>query len=201
MPKHPKTKTVSSTRGPHPGGPLKRTGSRAEEWDTLVGPSLETIPSSQLPLCKTILQRYRGLRVENNQKPVMELAKVISIEVIAIWERARVPTVSKKNCHRKIHEFILEWKKHHNPGEVSDKFVNKLNSLMDLKPKLKGKPTEEAELKNLREIMRQNADVKRRRTLEGGVQQYDWEADYDFYIDQFKVISTRSLYIINHYIM
>ena len=54
MPKDPKTsQTPTRASGTHTGGPLKRTGTHAEEWDVIVGPSLETIPSKQLPLGKT----------------------------------------------------------------------------------------------------------------------------------------------------
>lgn len=185
MPTHSHTKVSSDSCSP--GGPLKRTGSRAEEWDAIIGPSLDAIPCSQLPLAKTILQRYRALRIVNVQQPITELAKQICKEVTNIWEQARVPTAAANNCYKKIHELILEWNKQHNPGEVSDQFVEKLNSLLDLKPKLRGRTAEEDELENLRNIMRQNAEVKRRKIVEGGFEQYDWEADYNFYIDQYKV--------------
>jgi len=106
---------------------------------------------------------------------------------MTIWASARVPTTSQNNCYRKVHQLILDWNKCHNAGEVSAALAQRLNTLLDLKPKLKGKPTEEAELENLRDVMRQAADIHRRKTVESGVEQYDWEADYNFYIYQYKV--------------
>ena len=53
-----------------------------------------------------------------------------------------------------------------------------------LKPKLRGgKHCEDAHLDNLKSIMRRNAEVK----LKTG-DKFDWQEDYDFYIDQFQVI-------------
>ena len=35
-----------------PGGPLRRTGAQAVEWDEALGPSLDALPSAQLPANK-----------------------------------------------------------------------------------------------------------------------------------------------------
>lgn len=79
MPSHPKTKCapdkLSQSRG-H-GGPLKRTGTRAEEWDNVIGPSLDAIPATQLPTAKTVIQRYRAHRIRQPHAPVASNSHVL----------------------------------------------------------------------------------------------------------------------------
>ena len=50
----------------------------------------------------------------------------------------------------------------HNPGELSNDDVRheKLNALLDLKPKLKGTASEEAQLENLKSKMRQECQSR-----------------------------------------
>ncbi|KAG0716445.1 hypothetical protein GWK47_009693 [Chionoecetes opilio] len=186
MPAHPKAKSEPDKHSQplgH-GAPMKRTGTRAEEWDSVIGPSLATIPATQLPTVRTIFQRYRACRIEQPREPVATLAKLITTEVKAIWDRARVPTTSDKNCVRKVQERIELWNSVHNSGEHSEKLLSTLGSLFDLAPKLRGgKATEEAKLEHLQSLMRQACDMKRRKS-EGD--QYDWMVDYGFYLDQYK---------------
>ena len=148
MPSHPKTKCapdkLSQSHG-H-GGPLKRTGTRAEEWDNVIGPSLDAIPATQLPTAKTVIQRYRAHRIEQPHVPVAKLAQLITTEVKAIWNRARVPTRSDKNCVRKVQHAIELWNwssphSSHNSGEQSQELDSALGSLVDLAPKLRGEAT------------------------------------------------------------
>ena len=101
MPKHPKTAT-KGCQGL--GGPLKRTGDKACDWDSLIGPSLDSVPATQLPTVNTVLQRYRALRIEKPNESKASLATRIAGEVKDIWDRARVPTVAERNCVRKILE-------------------------------------------------------------------------------------------------
>lgn len=180
MPSHSKEKVNggNSTKG----GPLKRTGPKAEEWDQVVGPSLDSIPASQLPTVKTILQRYRAYRISNPSESTSSVAKIIAADVKAIWDRAKIPTIPLKNCVRKVVEKIELWKSVHNPGELSDKLNKDLHSLLDLAPKLRGKVTEEAQLEHLQSLMKQASDMKRRKT-EGEI--LDWQVDYSFYLDQY----------------
>lgn len=169
----------------HPHGPLKRTGEQASEWDEIIGPSLDAIPATQLPLKRTVLQRYRGLRIDNPGESTFNLAKQISYEVETVWNRARIPMTAHKHVITKVTEAINIWKKCHNPGELrKEKNHQALNSLLDLKPMLRGKISGEDQLQNLRTVMRQNRELKR---LKPGAEQYDWEVDYNFYLDQFQV--------------
>jgi hypothetical protein len=64
MPSHPQAKQPKGedkTSTKHLGGPFKRKGGPAEEWDEVIGPSIDSIPSTQLPVVRTVLQRYRAL--------------------------------------------------------------------------------------------------------------------------------------------
>ena len=79
MPTHPKHKL--STGGVGKGGPLKRTGPKSAEWDDVIGPSLESIPATQLPTVKTVLQRYRGYRIANPLESKAVISKHIAKEV------------------------------------------------------------------------------------------------------------------------
>ena len=162
MPSHSKLKSEAPSRGS--GGPLKRSGAKADDWDTFIGPSLDSISPNQLPTVRTILQRYRGLRIEKPNEPLATLAKQIASEVKMIWDRARVPTIAHLSCVRKVVANIELWKSQHNPGEHSDKLNNSLVSLFDLAPKLRGKVTEKEQLDHLQNIMRQASDMRRRKT-------------------------------------
>ena len=179
MPKHPKSKETAEA-GPsepkkHAGGPLKRKGSQAEEWDEVIGPSIDAIPAPQL-----------ALRIECPSEETLKLAKQIASEVTVIWHRARVPTAVEKNCVKQVMESINLWKSIHNPGEMASNsvFQKQLDNLLDLKPRLRGKVSEEKQLDNLRDLMRSNSEKQRKTSTS---EMYNWETDFNFYLDQFQV--------------
>ena len=180
-----------ASKGRHgSGGPLKRTGPKADDWDMLVGPSLDSVPATQLPKVKTVLQRYRALRIQYPYEPKASVAKQIAEEVKLIWARARVPTVTAHNCALRVLDKIEYWNSHHNPGEHAEEITARLDTLLDLAPKLRGKVSEEIQLNHLKEIMRQESEVARRKS-EGD--QYDWEVDFQFYLDQYKVAIVQEI--------
>ena len=191
MPKHPK-KALKGRKSPC--GPLKRTGERAEDWDNIIGRSLECLPSYQLPTVKTILQRYRCLRIEDSTASKSSLAKVIAVEAKSIWDRARIPTIEDRNCVRKVLEKIELWRKHRNLGENVEKLRSEMDVLCDFAPKLRGNQSEEAQLDHLKNLMRHGNDMKHRKT-EG--EEYDWKIDFNFYVDQYKVISNYQYFILS----
>ncbi len=174
MPSHPNHKTVPTGNKKYPGGPLKR---KDDNWDRIVGSSIDVIPGNQLPQVRTILQRYRALRIENTFTDTTTLAKIITQEVLPIWERAGVPTIPLKNCVPKVEQSISLYTKLHNAHEAGAKVELELNSLLDLAPKRRGKVTESAQNEFLKEIMRNNKEKK-------GTDVRNWEQDYNFYLDQ-----------------
>ena len=186
MPSHPTNKQPKASGSKkHPGGPLKRKGSSAEEWEKVIGPSINVIPSCQLPLKRTVLQRYRALRIEFTAENTRKIANKISSEVEQIWKRARVPTRLPQNCQQTVLDIINKMLLCHNPGELNQ-FVLKENidALLDLAPKLRGsKITEEQNLEYLRNRMKKEFEFK----VKSEEDKYCWETDYDFYIDQLNV--------------
>ncbi len=115
MPTHAHSKSVTKGQRKCSGGPLKR---KDENWDRIIGPSIDVIPGCQLPQIRTILQRYRALRIENEFTETVVLAKVITDEILPIWGRAGVPTVVYKNCVLKVEQAITSYTQLHNASEV-----------------------------------------------------------------------------------
>ncbi len=181
MPSHPKTKTKPSVKCPkHAGGPVRR---KDENWENAVGPSIDAFPGTQLPKLRTVLQRYRSMRIMNpdEQCPLDELAKQITAEIIPIWQRAGIPIIIEKNCLLKVKQTIQLWTSIHNSQEASDKLSEKLDCLLDLAPKLRGKVSDEDQNNHLRELMRQTSH---REKSGGSGSCRNWEQDFEFYLDQ-----------------
>lgn len=121
-------------------GPLKRTGKAAESWDRAVGESINVIPANKLPTLKTVLQRYRGLRIEEHSVSVYNLAARITDEVLVVWGRARVPTKKRDNCVAMVKACIEEWNKMSKRplNRDSASYQDTLDKLFDLTPRPPG---------------------------------------------------------------
>ena len=179
MPSHPKGKQPKKP-GKHPHGPqLPRSGSQAQAWEEAIGPSISIIPVNQLPQIKTVLQRYRALRIEQPLTKTYDLATIIAEETIMIWNRARVPIISRQSLINKVVEVINWWKSQHN----TDRSLEQVDELFDIASKPRGNPSGEASIEHLKTLMRQGSSMQRRKS-EGGDSEYDWEVDFKFYIDQ-----------------
>ena len=126
MPCHPKDKQPK-TQGNAKGkdGPLKRSGESAQRWDETIGPSISVIPANQLPQVKTVLQRYRSLRINQPLEKTFTLASKIAEEVTDIWTRARIPVVALINVTNKVVKEIEWWKSNHNMEPSSPEHVLK----------------------------------------------------------------------------
>ena len=146
MPSHPRRKNLG--KKPSVGRLVKRNSERTEEWNSVVGPSCKAIPSNKLPLIRTILQHYRTLRIASPFEKDKVIAKQISGEVTAIWDRANVPTKDAKNCTRTVFNVITKFKTPHNPNQMKE-YATEMDKLLDLTPKLKGTVSESAHLENL----------------------------------------------------
>lgn len=133
MPAHPKERS-NPVEGRHPGGPLKRLGVKAGEWLEVIGPSLDSLPTSKLPLVRSILQRYRALRIKDETAKENDLAKDIATEVTEIWKKARIPTAETRSCVERVQYVICLAKSCHNPGELQSKVYPILDTMFDLKP-------------------------------------------------------------------
>ena len=75
-------KIESKTKKKHPEGPLQRKGLSADSWNQAVGSSLEVIPKTQLPTNRTVLRRYRYLRLNDEISPLDVLVNPICNELM-----------------------------------------------------------------------------------------------------------------------
>ena len=182
-PKH-KCRTQDSgknKKGKRTGGPLRRTGIAAECWDEFVGESRLVIPENVLTMNKTLLQRYRALRVSNESAPTRELAKQIVNETVEVWNKARVPVRDGKTCIDCVVSLIEKWKtfskypKDRNHPD-SDDFKQQLNELFDLAPKPRYRVSIKEQLEHVKEIMKSTGKKRTR----GLAQIFDWERDFKF---------------------
>ena len=101
----------SSKNKKHAHGPLQRSGDQAKRWDDAIGKSIEILPAAQLPKTRTILQRYRFIRINQPQLETNAVSRTIAGECVHIWNRARVPTKSFDDCIKKVKETIDNWLK------------------------------------------------------------------------------------------
>ena len=133
---------------------------------------------------RCILQRYRAIRIKNPLETIKNISSKIASEIEDIWLNARVPTREHRNCVAAVSKTINEWKKCHNYCELKDTDLYKrLDTLFDIKPMLRGgRFSDEDQLRHLKTLMRQNCELK----LKCERDKYNWETDYEFYIDQYK---------------
>ena len=172
----------------HAGGPLKRTGELAAHWEEAVGPSLDVIPTAQLPLVRTVLQRYRAVRILRPIEPVSAIASSLTEEILPIWERTNIPTASVKVCKRRVQDAIkLYNNKHKHCDRMKDSFQTKLNELLDLARKSagrKGPNTSDKDTEELKKLMKVKTVGQKRKAGPEKDPCEEWEQDFNFYLDQ-----------------
>ena len=172
----------------HAGGPLERTGEPPAHWKEAVGPSFDVIPTAQLPLVRTILQRYRAVRILRPIEPVSAIASSLTEEILPICERANIPTVSVKVCRRCVQDAIKLYNtKHKHCDRMEDSFQTKLNELLDLATKSadrKGPNTSDKDTKELKKLMKVKTGGQKRKAGAKKDPCEEWEQDFNFYLDQ-----------------
>lgn len=153
-----------------------------------MGPSLDVIPETQLPLVRTVLQRYRAVRIVRPLEPVPAIATTLAAEILPIWEKANIPTASVKVRVRRVQDAIkLYSSKHKHSDRMKDNFQVKLNALLDLKPKSagrKGPNTHDKETEELKKTMKVETVGKKRKAGPEEGSDEEWEQDFNFYLDQ-----------------
>ena len=86
----------------------------------------------------------------------------------------------KYELFKRVLDSVNLYKSHHNPGELNNgETQNKLDTRLDLKPKLRGKTSEEAGL-NYQRSLKESCERKRKKCQDGIC---DWERDFEFYVD------------------
>ena len=81
-------------------------------WARIVGDTVrEVIPSHRLPTNRIVMQRYNTLK---DKYPLRTDVKIIAeelySEILAIWEKAGIPTVDKKTCLVRLVRLLCSWK-------------------------------------------------------------------------------------------
>ena len=89
---------------------IQRTGDQAEEWDEMIGLSIDSIPASQLPVVIRMLLRYNALRIANPSSDVSIFARQLSIEIEPICHKACVLTREFKCCRSVVSNVIKSFK-------------------------------------------------------------------------------------------
>lgn len=184
----------SSEGKPTPGGPLRRSSEQSKFWDEKLGHSLDAMPTDKLPSIKKVLRRYRCLRIADEQISGKDIAVIITDEILPIWNKAKVPTASRDHCIERVRKAIdkwYDWQKHRYQSFPD------LEKILDLKPKPPGRGgNEEKELEYLRTKMREAGKKKKRGgnpEFENENSESDWEDDYEFYLDQYHGIWSKSI--------
>ena len=169
----------------HPGGPLQRSGKSADSWNEALGISLEAIPLLYLPINRTILRRYRFLRLNDETASINNLAEVIINEVIFIWNCARIPISVTRVIQQQVVKLIEWWnasgKK--TADRMKPKFQKKLDELFDIAKKPKGRYNKEKAEEYLNNIMKSRGKQKTT-GFEQSARDQDWTDDMQFYLDQ-----------------
>ena len=110
-------------------------------WDDALGIAIEILPVSHLPKTRTILQRYRFIRINQPLLETNAFSRTIAGECIQIWNRARIPTKRMQSqCQAKLEElFYLAPKPPGRGGNVEkeNEFLRKLMCYVG-KPKATG---------------------------------------------------------------
>lgn len=149
---------------------LKRNSTSTQIWDKFVGSSRDTIPLTHLPTKRVVLQRYRGVRVCNENAGTRDSKFEFTIEcwhdLKNVWDAARVITIEESNGKKKIKELVTWFEKISSNKrylvdgwEKANGLERELNSLFDIAPR------------NIMEQMKSSLNKR-------------WKEDYDFYLNQ-----------------
>ena len=174
-------------RKKHAGGPLKRLGQQADEFDEYLGSSLEQLSPTQLPTTRDVVRRYRALRIQQPLTPQRQLAKLIASEV---WSAARVPAKSLHGCTQDVLQAIQLWFNCHRKGGRADpNFQRELDALFNVMPSVRGRVDrtgcgyEDAQLEHAETLIRSRNNPS-------------WEEDYAFFVDQLKINTCTGLFAV-----
>jgi hypothetical protein len=74
----------------------------------MVGGTVDSIKGSKLPSSRQVLARFFRLH-KTESRQITESAKIITLEVMSFWEKARIPM--KKDCHisKKVKDLYGKW--------------------------------------------------------------------------------------------
>ena len=176
-----KKRKKDEARPKHPGGPLQRSGTAADSWNK----ALETISQLMLPTNRTILRKYRFLRVIDPSSISLQLAQIIGNEVIYIWNCARIPISATYLVHQQVNKLIEWWNRSGKKTvtRMTTLFQQKLDELFDIAQKPNGRYNEEKAHKYLNDQLRLKGKQKPK-GVEASVRDQDWTNNMQSYLDQ-----------------
>lgn len=110
-----------------------------QDFNKAVGDSIQLFPENRLPQNRGILQRWKGLQIENQfnrQVTGRDHAHVMWPEIKAIWEASGIPMKKEKNCIDQIVDVISKYQglKRTPDKRLSEIYQAHLNSLFDISP-------------------------------------------------------------------
>ncbi len=118
--------------------------------DRVIGKPIDFIPRKKLPVRRLILQRVRSLRAQSNSdkeallkpdKTANEIARIITLEITEIWERAAIPCrrvdkVQKlvQKCISELSSLMKNWSIHDEGRDPLQSYMSSLDKLFDISP-------------------------------------------------------------------
>ncbi|KAG7164609.1 hypothetical protein Hamer_G004994 [Homarus americanus] len=85
---------------------MESTRSKTEVW--LIGQHITEITGAQLPSRDVLRLFFHGHN--EHKKTVNDSASEVAASVISFWNKARIPTITKKSIGRKVVDLFLMWK-------------------------------------------------------------------------------------------
>lgn len=143
----------------------RRSSSLNSYYNDFLGPSLHVFPSSRLPLKRIILQRYRALRSFRHNSPKSEVIRIITDEVLKLWEDSHIPHDTYRAACKSVQNLCSKWIDACQDDRKSPRFQKDLNKLFDIR----------------------HPSVKTLSTLKSYLQSSgneDWLRDYEFFKGQ-----------------
>lgn len=150
--------------------------------DDILGKPIDLLPTTKLPVRRLIYQRWRALckdsalsekRVDNNT-----IAGTIAKEVVFIWEIAHIPHIREDKIKNRLVDMIEELRNIMKFGtrlssekEPLFSFIKGLDQLFDIAP----------------------IDIKQKLAASGKANNFNWENDWEFYLNQSQIPQIGSI--------
>ena len=152
----------------------KRSSLLYNFYNQFLGPPLEIIPSTRLPLRRVVLQRYRAIRSTQHNSPRNEIVGSITDEVVNLWENSSIPHITHHAAAKLVQDLISKWVDSTDEEKKSRKFQKYLDTLLDFRPR------SESKLSLLKSFLKSSGNA-------------DWLRDYEFFKGQCKFPQTTQM--------
>ena len=111
------TKERKTDRKTGPGrsgrGPLKCMNYESSDRNTVLGSSLDALHITQLPVGRSVLQRYRAVQNLEPNTCIKPLVANPTLEVCGVWNKAMTCLVSINAHNLHVIELIIFWNSIH----------------------------------------------------------------------------------------